>query len=151
MTTRAMPQLPVIGAISTLSAVTLAASAVLVGPIRNQAEQALHDEQVRTLPYVIVVALIVAALSFLLIVPWAARGSAVRATTIGLMYGVLSMLTFVAFWSGLPAILGGSAIALGLAAHEHKRWLALAVIILGAVGVVLNIVVMVGDKLRVLP
>ena len=148
MMTRPMPRLPVIGGVSTLSAVALAIIPAFAAPMRNQV---LYDEQLRTLPYVIVVVLIVAAVSFLLIVPWAARGSAARATITGLLYGVLSILTFVAFWSGLPAIFGGSAIALGLAAHERKRWLARTAIILGMVGVVLCVVVIVGDKLRILP
>ena len=65
-----------------------------------------------------VVSLIVATLLFGRVVPRAKEGSTAR---VALMLAALSVLTLVAFWSGLPQVLAPAAIVLGLAAPRSAE------------------------------
>ena len=64
--------------------------------------------------------------------------------TVGLVLGVLAVLTVVAFWSGLPFLLGAAAVAVGRRATDRGR-LPLAAQILGAVAVLAGVVALVMD------
>ena len=130
-----------IGVTSALGAAALAAYAVLGGASRN-------PDQVRTLPYVVIFALVIAALVFGLVVPWAEKRAEGRRSNrpamAGLVCGVLGLLTVVAFWSGLPIILGGAGVALGLAGRERaaeagRGGVAGAAVGIGIVAIVLSI------------
>ncbi len=130
-----------LGISSALGAAALAAYAVLGGP-----EQ--QPDQVQSLPYVIGFTLVIAAVVFGLVVPWAEKRSQAprtnRPAKAGLVASILGLLTVVAFWSGLPVILGGAGVALGLAGRERaaeagRRRLAVAAIIVGALAVLLGV------------
>ncbi len=130
-----------IGIASAIGAAALAAYAVLGGPESN-------PDQVRTLPYVVGFALVMAGIVFGLVVPWAEKRSQAprtnRPAKAGLVVSILGLLTVVAFWSGLPVILGGAGVALGLAGRERaaeagRRRLAVAAIIVGALAVLLGV------------
>ncbi len=130
-----------IGIASALSAAALAAYAVLGAAEPN-------PDQVRTLPYVIGFTLVMAGLVFGLVVPWAEKRSqglrTNRPAKAGLVSSILGLLTVVAFWSGLPIILGGAGVALGMAGQERaaeagRRRLAMAAIIVGALAVLLGV------------
>jgi hypothetical protein len=62
----------------------------------------------------------------------------------GAVVAALGLLTVVAFWSGLPFVLGAHAVALGRRTHGR---LAVAVQLLGALAVVAAAVVSVVDRL----
>ncbi len=130
-----------IGIASAIGAAALAAYAVLGGPEPD-------PDQVRTLPYVVGFALVMAGIVFGLVVPWAEKRSQAprtnRPAKAGLVASILGLLTVVAFWSGLPVILGGAGVALGLAGRERaaeagRRRLAVAAIIVGALAVLLGV------------
>lgn len=76
---------------------------------------------------------------------WRASG-AERATRIGLILGVLALITCVVFWTGLPFPLGVGAILLGLWARESGgsavRGKATAALGLGAFAVLASFVVL---------
>ncbi len=135
-----------IGITSALGAAALAAYAVLGGPERK-------PDQVETLPYVIGFTLVIAAIVFGLVVPWAEKRSQVRQSNrpakAGLVSSVLAVLTIVAFWSGLPIVLGGAGVALGMAGQEHAaqggRTLARSAVLVGLAAVVFSIVSTVWD------
>ena len=135
-----------IGITSALGAAALAAYAVLGGPERN-------PDQVASLPYVIGFTLVIAAVIFGLVVPWAEKRSqelqSNRPAKAGLVSSILGILTVVVFWSGLPIILGGAGVALGMAGQERAvqggRNLARAAVIAGIVAVVLCILSTVWD------
>ena len=127
-----------VGIASTLAAAALAVYAVLGGPNVQQ-------HQVDTLPYVIGFVVVIAAIVFGLVVPWAKqRGQGNRPATVGLISSVFGLLTIVAFWSGLPLILGGAGIALGLEGQDRsatagRPGLARTAMIVGALAVVLSV------------
>ncbi len=130
-----------IGIASAIGAAALAAYATLGGAEPN-------PDQVRTLPYVIGFTLVMAGIVFGLVVPWAERRSQAlrtnRPAKAGLVSSVLGLLTIVAFWSGLPVILGGAGVALGMAGQERaaeagRRRLATAAIIVGALAMLLAV------------
>lgn len=103
----------VIGIVSALAAAALAVYAVLGGPNVRQS-------QVDTPPYV--VGFVVAAVVFGLVVPWATRrAQGNRPAKAGLVSSILALLlSVVAFWSGLPLVLGGAGIALGLDGQDRS-------------------------------
>ena len=76
---------------------------------------------------------------------WRASG-AERATRIGLILGVLALITCVVFWTGLPFPFGVGAILLGLWAREtgpaNVRGKATAALGLGAFAIVASFVVL---------
>ena len=129
-----------IGIASALGAAALAAYAVLGSPDRQ-------PDQVDSLPYVIGFTLVIAAVVFGLVVPWAEKRSEVRRSNrpakAGLVASVLGLLTVVAFWSGLPIVLGGAGVAMGIAGQERAAEggsnLARAAVLVGIVAVVLSI------------
>ncbi len=135
-----------IGVVSTLAAVALAVYAVLGGPNVQQ-------HQVDTLPYVIGFVVAIAAIVFGLVVPWAKRrGQGNRPATAGLVSSVFGFLTVVAFWSGLPLILGGAGIALGLEGQDRsaaagRPGLARTAMVVGALAVVLSVGITVLDHM----
>ena len=136
-----------IGITSALGAAVLAAYAVLGGPERQ-------PDQVESLPYVIGFTLVIAAVVFGLVVPWAEKRSqelrSNRPARAGIVSSVLGILTVVVFWSGLPIILGGAGVALGMAGQERAaqggRNLARAAVIAGIVAVVLCILSTIWDQ-----
>lgn len=139
-----------IGVASGAGAAALAAYAVL-------GSQNPAPDQVSSLPFVIGFVVVVAALLFALLVPWAERRSAGlrsnRPGTVGLVCSVLGILTFVAFWSGLPIVLGGAGAALGMAGRERaadagRGRLASAAILLGLFAIVLTVGLTVFEQMR---
>lgn len=82
-----------------------------------------------------VVTLIVAALLFGRVVPRSKDGSAAR---VGLLLAALSVLTLVAFWSGLPQILAPAAIVLGLGAPRSGE--SIAAVAIGSVAYAASLV-----------
>ncbi len=137
-----------IGIASAIGAAALAAYATLGGAEPN-------PDQVRTLPYVIGFTLVMAGIMFGLVVPWAERRPQAlrtnRPAKAGLVTSLLGLLTIVAFWSGLPVILGGAGVALGMAGQERaaeagRRRLALAAIIVGALAVLLGVGITIWDS-----
>ena len=136
-----------IGITSALGAAVLASYAVLGGPERQ-------PDQVASLPYVIGFTLVIAAVVFGLVVPWAEKRSqelrSNRPAGAGIVSSVLGILTVVVFWSGLPIILGGAGVALGMAGQERAAQgsnnLARATVIAGIAAVVLCILSTVWDQ-----
>lgn len=92
---------------------------------------------------IVVLAAIAAAIYF-----FALRRVATRATLVtGLVVGIIAVISaVVAFWSGLPFLLGASAVALGRHAPRQGR-LPLVVQVLRALAVVVGAVVLIGDQL----
>lgn len=136
-----MSRMATIGIASAIAAAVLPVYAVLGGPGRQ-------PDQVRSLPYVISFALVIAGVVFGLVAPWATRRAqgmrSNRPATAGLVASVLGVLAIVAFWSGLPIILGGAGVALGLtgkerAAEAGRGRIALAAIALGVIAVLLTV------------
>ena len=96
---------------------------------------------------IVVLVLIVSALVFGLLLPWAAKRWPARA---GLVVSILGFLSVAAFWSGLPIVLGGAGATLGLVGRERvagTRGLASVAIAVGVVAAVLGIAVTVGTNL----
>ena len=85
----------------------------------------------------VAICLVVAIGLFGLLIPRLARDPD-RAARWGLGIGVLSVLCMVLVWLGVPWIVGGSAIALGLIGRAGSRTrVATAAIVLGAITLVL--------------
>jgi hypothetical protein len=87
-------QLP--GIVSTIVAVLVAVLSTVLPPV--------YPDQLRALPIVVLVLLVVAAALFLLVVPRASRSD--RPAVAGPVCSILGLLLVVAFWSGLPIVLG---------------------------------------------
>jgi hypothetical protein len=107
----------------------------------------VQPDQVRALPIVVVVLLVIAAITFLLFVPRAARSN--RPAVPGLVCSVLGVLLLPVFWSGLPIVLGAAGALLGQSertARTAGRGLALAAIVVGVAAVVLNILGLLVDR-----
>jgi hypothetical protein len=66
------------------------------------------------------IVLVAGAVVFGLVVPRIIRGA--RASTGGLVLGVLALVSIVAFYLGLPAILAGAAAACAAAARTRRGW-----------------------------
>jgi hypothetical protein len=91
--------------------------------------------------------LVVTALVFGLLLPWAAKRWPENA---GLIVSILGFLTVAAFWSGLPIVLGGAGATLGMVGRERvagKTGLATAAVAVGVIAVVLGIGITVGTNL----
>jgi hypothetical protein len=89
--------------------------------------------------------LLVAAIVFGLVVPWAKRTMEIergnRPAKAGMVLSVLGFITIVAFWSGLPVILGAGGAALGQVGRERaasagRSGLSLVALIIGVIAVV---------------
>jgi hypothetical protein len=126
-----------IGFVSTLVAVLVAILSVVLPPVQ--------PDQVRALPIIVVVLLVIAAITFLLFVPRATRFN--RPAVPGLVCSILGLLLLPVFWSGLPIVLGTAGALLGRVAGTTQRGLALAAIIVGIGAVVLNLLGLLGDRL----
>lgn len=132
----------IIGLVAAVVAALLAVYAVYGD---SQAPQHQKD----TLPSVVVSVLVVAALVYGLLVPWAAKRSPGKA---GLIVSIIGFLSMAAFWSGLPIVLGSAGAVLGLDAQERvggKSGKATAAMIVGAVAAALCIgVTVVGNLIH---
>ena len=87
--------------------------------------------------------LALAAIVFGIVVPRATRDPALpeRAATRGFVCSLVSVLSLPGVWLGLPFVLAGGAITLGLLGRaSERRRLAIAAIVVGAVVLVLAIV-----------
>lgn len=72
-------------------------------------------------PFVVGAGIVVAALVFGLLVPWAAKRTG-RSAGWGLALGIVALVTIpVMFWSGVNVIIGGAALVLGLTARRTAR------------------------------
>ena len=127
-----------VGIISTIVAVLVAILSVVLPPVQ--------PDQVRALPIIVVVLLVIAAITFFLFVPRAARFN--RPAVPGLVCSLLGLLLLPVFWSGLPIVLGTAGALLGQAerAGTAGRGLALAAIVVGVAAVVLNILGFLVDR-----
>src|SRR5262249_5775343 len=95
-------------------------------------------EQVNAVPFLIGADVVISALVFGLLVPWAAgRGS--RAAGWGLATGIVAIVaTPLAFWSGVPLLFGAAGVLLGLAARRAAGGkMATSAIVVGAVSMTL--------------
>jgi len=90
------------------------------------------SSQESAVPFLVGVSCLVAALAFGFVVPRMSRDGASRAWGIGTGVGAL-VLTPVAFWSGVPLVLGAAAVLGGSRARSR------ATVVLGAVAVVASI------------
>jgi hypothetical protein len=143
-----------IGIGSGVAAALLAIYAVLGDP-RTGPEQ---TEQARTLPYVVVFALVFAAAVFMFLVPWAARATnhTRRPTIVGFVCSLLSLLLLLpAVWSGLPIILGGAGFALGQVGREHasttgQRVFALITVVIGVLSVLGSVAITLLDHFMII-
>ena len=133
----------VIGIVSTILAVLVAILSVVLPPV--------VPGQLATLPFVIIVLLLVATAIFLLVVPRAARSD--RAGLVGFVGSFLGLLLILpAFWSGLPIVLGAGGVVLGLAGQERTRTargggFALWAIVLGVAAILLDLIIFLLDRL----
>ncbi len=130
-----------VGIVSTIVAVLVAILSVVLPPV--------NPDQLSSLPIVVVVVLVIAAVLFFLIVPRAVRSS--RPAVIGLVCSILGLLlSFPAFWSGLPILLGTAGASLGQSARTSRnagRGLALGAIVIGICTIILNLLALLGDRL----
>jgi len=99
------------------------------------------QSQKNSLWEIVLLVLVVTAVVYGLILPWAVKRSPQKA---GLIVSILGFLSIAAFWSGLPVVLGGAGATLGVAGREQaaeKRGLATAALAIGAVTVVVGTIV----------
>lgn len=126
-----------VGIVSTIVAVLVAVLSTVLPPV--------YADQLRALPIVLVVLLVVAAALFFFIVPRASRSN--RPAVAGLVCSILGVLLVVAFWSGLPIVLGTAGALLGRMERTTGRGLALAAVIVGVAAVVLDLIGFLADRL----
>lgn len=123
-----------IGLVAAIAAAALAVYAVY-------GDSAAPQDQKDSLKFVIPFILVVAALVYGLLVPWA-RGRS--SGTAGLVVSIVSFLSIAAFWSGLPIVLGSAGAVLGMDAQEQvggQSGKAKAAVIVGVVAAVLAIAI----------
>jgi hypothetical protein len=96
------------------------------------------------------IAVIAGAIVFGLVVPWAKNGTSKRAegrpSRAGLTMSILGFLSIVAFWSGLPIILGAGGAALGQVGRERSvtagsGGVAMAALIVGIIAAVVGMII----------
>jgi hypothetical protein len=126
-----------VGIVSTIVAVLVAILSTVLPPV--------YQDQLRALPIVLLVLLVVAAALFYFVVPRAARSN--RPAVAGIVCSILGVLLLVAFWSGLPIVLGAAGALLGREARTTGGGLALAAVIVGVGAVVLDLVGFLADRL----
>ena len=124
-----------VGIVSTIVAVLVAVLSVVLPP--------MQPDQLRILPIVVVVLLVVAVVLFFVVVPRAARSN--RPAVAGLVCSILGLLLVVAFWSGLPIVLGTAGALLGRTKRTTGRGLTLAAVIIGVAAIVLDLVALLAD------
>lgn len=122
-------------------AVLLAAATTVYGSYGDPHPSASQEHGV---PFIIGADIVVAALVFGLLVPWAAKRPG-RAAGWGLALGLVALITIpVMFWSGINVIIGGAGLVLGLAARRAERTgLAGAATIVAIVAIVASTVLVV--------
>ena len=125
------------GIVSTIVAVLVTILSTVLPPV--------YPDQLRALPIVVLVLLLVAAALFYFVVPRAARSN--RPAVAGLVCSTLGVLLVVAFWSGLPIVLGAAGILLGRMERTTGRGLTLAAVIIGVAAIVLDLVALLADRL----
>ena len=125
------------GIVSTIVAVLVAILSTVLPPV--------YPDQLRALPIVVLVLLLVAAALFYFAVPRAARSN--RPAVAGLVCSILGVLLVVAFWSGLAIVLGAAGIVLGRMERTTKQGLAPAAIIIGVAAVGLDLIGFLADRL----
>jgi hypothetical protein len=81
---------------------------------------------------------VVAALIYFLLLP------RVNSATAGIAVGIVAVVTVVAYWSGLPFVLGATAFVLGRRAAPSTP--AIIAQVLGVVAVVAGIAALIADK-----
>lgn len=127
-----------IGIVSVLLAFAAVNLAGLTGPGDHGAVEVL---------LAVGIVVIAGAIVFGLVVPWAKGSSSKRAegrpSRAGLTMSILGFLSIVAFWSGLPIILGAGGAALGQIGREQaatsgRGGLAIAALIIGTVAAVIG-------------
>ena len=126
-----------IGIVGTILAVLVAVLSTVLPPV--------YADQLRALPVVVLVLLVVAAVLFVVVVPRASRSN--RPAVAGLVCSILGLLLLVAFWSGLPIVLGTAGALLGRMERTTGRGLALAAVIIGVAAIVLDLVSFLADRL----
>jgi hypothetical protein len=99
---------------------------------------ATDGENGGTGPFIVtsLIAVVAAAVLFGRVVPGAIDGP--RPARVALVLAALALLTGVAFWSGLPQVLGPAAIVLGLAAPRNGE--SVAAIAIGTIAYVASLV-----------
>ena len=125
------------GIVGTIVAVLVAILSTVLPPV--------YADQLRALPGIIIVLLVVATLLFFFVVPRASRSN--RPALMGLICSILGMLLVVAFWSGLPIVLGTAGVLLGRMEGTPTRGLARAAVIIGGAAVVLDLIGFLADRL----
>lgn len=127
----------------------LAVVAALLAIYAVYGDSTAPQNQKDSLKIVVPFVLVMAALVFGLLVPWAEKRSPAKA---GLIVSILGFLSIAAFWSGLPVVLGGAGATLGLSSRESaasRGGKATAAIAVGSVAAILSIViVVVGNALH---
>ncbi len=126
-----------VGIVSTIVAVLVAVLSTVLPPI--------IPDQLRALPIILVVLLVVAAALFFFVVPRAARSA--RPAVAGLICSILGVLLVVAFWSGLPIVLGTAGALLGRMERTTRRGLALAAVYIGVAAVALDFIGFLADRM----
>ena len=126
-----------VGIVSTIVAVLIAILSTVLPPV--------YPEQLRILPILVVVLLVVAAALFFFVVPRAARSN--RPAVAGLVCSILGVVLVVAFWSGLPIVLGAAGALLGRMERTTRRGLAIAAVYTGAAAVVLDFIAFLQDRM----
>ncbi len=126
-----------VGTVSTIVAVLVAILSTVLPPV--------YADQLRALPVVVLVLLVVAAVLFVVVVPRASRSN--RPAVAGLVCSILGLLLLVAFWSGLPIVLGTAGVLLGRMGRTTGRGLALAAVIVGVAAIALDFLAFLGDRM----
>jgi hypothetical protein len=128
-----------IGLVAAAAAAALAVYAVY-------GDSSAPQDQKDSLKIVVPGVLVIAALVYGLLVPWARKRSP---ATAGLVVSVVSFLAVAAFWSGLPIVLGAAGATLGIDAREgaaSRSGKATAAVVVGVVAAVLSIAVAVAGN-----
>jgi hypothetical protein len=126
-----------VGLVSTIVAVLVAILSVVLPPV--------HPDQLRALPIILIVLLVLSAITFLLFVPRGTRSN--HPAVPGLVCSILGLLLLPVFWSGLPVVLGTAGALLGREARTTGWGLALAAVIVGIAAVALDLLALLADRL----
>jgi hypothetical protein len=126
-----------VGLVSTIVAMLVAILSVVLPPIQ--------PDQLRALPIILIVLLMIAAITFFLFVPRGARSN--HPAVPGLVCSILGLLVLPVFWSGLPIVLGTAGALLGREARTTGRGLALVAVMVGIAAVVLDLLALLADRL----